>query len=322
MAATLAVAAEHAAHAGAHAHSAGAEHGEEAVPYALTSQPSRTPPAAPRCRAPSLAPNDLLPSWGQRAARFLSPHATAHSEEPPSLGANGSHSSTGLASPRGTPGTPRGTPGGSLPPLPVPLAVLHPPLEHDYTLPDELLAAAAYEALLLCTLSRREGAPTRGGAEKDTLQAVRARLGLTLRQHKRLLPWLRAPRYAGDDSAGAPPPSSPAYRGALLLHVTPEPSEQPRTSERRDRDLRELRALCERQVRCLLPVRCTVLRGHGAEMHARALLRAACCYALWGAVWCVVWCALHGARCTTVHHVACSAPPAGGAASQLRRAWA
>ena len=330
VAATLAVAAEHAAHGAAHVH-AGAEHGEDAVPYALTSQSSRTQPAAPRCRAPSMAPNDLLPSWGQRAARFLSPHATSYDEQPPSLGArgssascgaNGSHSSAGLASPRAPAGTPRGTPGGSLPPLPVPLAVLHPPLEHDYTLPDELLAAAAYEALLLCTLSRREGAPTPHGAEEDTLQAVRARLGLTLRQHKRLLPWLRAPRYAGDDSGGAPPPSSPAYRGALLLHVTPEPSEQPRTAERRDRDLRELRALCERQVRC------TVLRWHGAEMHARALLhagallRAACCSAAWGAVWGVVWCALRGARCTTVHHVACSAAPAGGAAAQLRRARA
>ena len=29
--------------------------------------------------------------------------------------------------------------------------------------------------------------------------------------------------------------------------MTPEPSEQPRTSERRDRDLRELRALCEKE---------------------------------------------------------------------------
>ena len=61
-----------------------------------------------------------------------------------------------------------------------------------------MFSTPSMNLLSLCTLSRREGEPTPRGAEEDTLQAVRARLGLTLRQHKRLLPWLRAPRYAGE----------------------------------------------------------------------------------------------------------------------------
>ena len=116
------------------------------------------------------------------------------------------------------PSTPRGEM-LVLPPLPVPKTELHPQLVSRMS--DDALSCAAYETLYLAVLAGSAAPPA---AAADALQAVRARLNLTKRQEKRLLPLLRpAGWHSGipaDFLRGAEAVASPAYRGLLLLHAS------------------------------------------------------------------------------------------------------
>ena len=148
-----------------------------------------------------------------------------------------------MMSPSYTGGSAPSTPRGEmlvLPPLPVPKTELHPQLVSRMS--DDALSCAAYETLYLAVLAGSAAPPA---AAADALQAVRARLNLTKRQEKRLLPLLRpAGWHSGipaDFLRGAEAVASPAYRG-LLLHAgeslrwclaTPTPPRRRRRRRRR-----------------------------------------------------------------------------------------
>ena len=126
-----------------------------------------------------------------------------------------------MMSPSYTGGSAPSTPRGEmlvLPPLPVPKTELHPQLVSRMS--DDALSCAAYETLYLAFLAGSAAPPT---AAADALQAVRARLNLTKRQEKRLLPLLRPTGWhsgiPADFLRGAEAVASPAYRGLLLLHA-------------------------------------------------------------------------------------------------------
>ena len=126
-----------------------------------------------------------------------------------------------MMSPSYTGGSAPSTPRGEmlvLPPLPVPKTELHPQLVSRMS--DDALSCAAYETLYLAVLAGSAAPPA---AAADALQAVRARLNLTKRQEKRLLPLLRPTGWhsgiPADFLRGAEAVASPAYRGLLLLHA-------------------------------------------------------------------------------------------------------
>ena len=126
-----------------------------------------------------------------------------------------------MMSPSYTGGSAPSTPRGEmlvLPPLPVPKTELHPQLVSRMS--DDALSCAAYETLYLAVLAGSAAPPA---AAADALQAVRARLNLTKRQEKRLLPLLRRTGWhsgiPADFLRGAEAVASPAYRGLLLLHA-------------------------------------------------------------------------------------------------------
>ena len=76
------------------------------------------------------------------------------------------------------------------------------------------------------------GAAAQAARQTDELLGVvRARLGISLRQHKWLLPMLRQPLASEPPPTMPPPPTAPAYRALLLLHAKPHAANVPRPAE-------------------------------------------------------------------------------------------
>ncbi|KOO28670.1 hypothetical protein Ctob_005218 [Chrysochromulina tobinii] len=87
---------------------------------------------------------------------------------------------------------------------------------------------------LLCEAIPRPGEmPTPPSVEalEAMLAVIRGRLGISLRQHKWLLPTLRQPLASDVALASPPAPVAPAYRALLLLHAAPISGNHPRPPE-------------------------------------------------------------------------------------------
>jgi len=106
-----------------------------------------------------------------------------------------------------------------LDPLPVAAPLLQPPLRYEMSEGDAV--TAAYEALLLSLLPAASAAASAAdsGSESEIVHVVRARLGITFRQHRRLALLLCGPEVEAEVRALGISRASPAHVALLLLHA-------------------------------------------------------------------------------------------------------